>query len=49
MSENIEVKREDYEEILLRAVAVIENARNTVAHHIATTVSNTYWAIGKLL
>lgn len=49
MSKNIEVKMDDYEEILLRAVAVIENARNTVAHHIATTVSNTYWEIGKLL
>ena len=39
----------DYEEILQRAVAVIENARTSVARHLATTASNTYWEIGKLL
>ena len=30
----------DYEEILQRAVAVIENARTSVARHLATTASN---------
>lgn len=39
----------DYEEILRQAVAVIENARTSVAKHLATTASNTYWEIGKLL
>ena len=39
----------DYEEILQRAVAVIENARTSVASHLAATASNTYWEIGKLL
>jgi formylmethanofuran dehydrogenase subunit B len=41
----------DYEEILQRAVAVIENARTSVARHLATTASNAlsimYWQIGK--
>lgn len=39
----------EYEEILQQAVAVIENARTSVARHLATTASNTYWEIGKLL
>ena len=41
----------DYEEILQRAVAVIENARTSVARHLATTanyvLSIMYWQIGK--
>ena len=41
----------DYEEILQRAVAVIENARTSVAKHLATTanyaLSIMYWQIGK--
>ena len=35
--------------ILLQAVAVIEDARQSVAMHVATIASNTHWNIGKLL
>ena len=41
----------DYEEILQRAVAVIENARTSVARHLAAianyALSIMYWQIGK--
>ena len=41
----------DYEEILQRAVAVIENARTSVARYLATTANHAlsimYWQIGK--
>ena len=49
MSEIISFNEHDYQEILLRAVAVIEDARSNVARHISATTSNTYWEIGKLL
>lgn len=42
-------KGNEYEEILLRAVAVIEEARSNVARHLSATTSSTYWEIGKLL
>lgn len=44
-----QMQEQEYKEILLRAVAVIENARSSVAKHVAATTSNTYWEIGKLL
>ena len=44
-----EIQENDYKEILLQAVAVIENARTNIARHLAVTASNTYWEIGKLL
>ena len=40
---------EEYNALLLQAVAVIESARSAVARHLAATTSNTYWEIGKLL
>ena len=51
MDEDIEINNivEDYNEILQRCVAVIEQARSTVAKAVSTAASNTYWEIGKLL
>ena len=45
----IQFKESDYSELLQQAVAVIENARTSIARHIASAASNTYWEIGKLL
>ncbi|MBQ5992883.1 MAG: DUF1016 family protein [Bacteroidales bacterium] len=47
--EIIQMQNNDYDELLLRAVAVIEKTRTDVARHIAIAASNTYWEIGKLL
>ncbi len=43
------LSEQEYNEILLQAVAVIENARSDIARHLTATVSNAYWEIGKLL
>ena len=40
---------DQYKELLLQAVAVIENARCRLARQAATTINETYWEIGKLL
>ena len=40
---------DEYKEILLQAVAVIESARCRLARQVATTSNDTYWEIGKLL
>ena len=48
-NEIIQINESEYKTILLQAVAVIENARQSVARHIATIASNTHWNIGKLL
>ena len=48
-NEVIHINENEYKEILLQAVAVIETARSNIARHIASTASNTYWEIGKLL
>ena len=45
----IPIKEQEYEELLLQTVAVIEENRSSVARHIAVAASNTYWEIGKLL
>ncbi|MBO7068761.1 MAG: DUF1016 family protein [Bacteroidaceae bacterium] len=47
--ELVPIKENDYNELLLQTVAVIESARTSIARHIASTASNTYWEIGKLL
>ena len=47
--EIVPIQENDYKEILLQAVEVIETARSNIARHIASTASNTYWEIGKLL
>ena len=39
----------DYNELLLQAVAEIENARQTLARQVASTVSGVHWSLGKLL
>ena len=39
----------DYNELLQRAVAVMEKARISIARSIADNVSNAHWEIGKLL
>ena len=49
MSNIIIIDEQDYSEILQRTVALIEEARVSVAHHVSAAVSNTYWEIGKLL
>lgn len=43
------IQENEYRELLLQTVAVIEHARINVARRIAVTTSNTYWEIGKLL
>lgn len=45
----IPMQENEYNELLRQAVAVIENARASVARHLAATATNTYWEIGKLL
>ena len=40
---------EEYKELLLQAVAVIESARCRLARQAAATTNDTYWEIGKLL
>lgn len=47
--EIVPIQENEYNELLLQTVAVIERARINVARHIAVTASNTYWEIGKLL
>ena len=37
------IQENEYNELLLQTVAVIENARINVARRIAATASNTYW------
>lgn len=39
----------DYNELLLQAVAEIENGRRTLARQLTATVSNIHWSLGKLL
>lgn len=46
---DIQFSAEEYNALLLQAVAVIESARSAVARHLAATTSNAYWEIGKLL
>lgn len=48
-NEDIHINENEYKEILLQTVAVIETARSNIARHIAATASNTYWEIGKIL
>ena len=47
--EIVPIQENEYNELLLQTVAVIENARINIARHIAASSSNTYWKIGKLL
>ncbi len=47
--EEIQIKENDYNELLQKTIAVIEKTRTNVARHTAVAVSNTYWEIGKLL
>lgn len=47
--ELVPIQEKEYKELLLQTVAVIEHTRINVAFHLATTASNTYWEIGKLL
>ena len=47
--ELVPIQENDYKELLLQTVAVIEHARVKVARHITATANNTYWEIGKLL
>ena len=48
-NEIVQLNESEYKAILLQAVAVIEDARQSVAMHVATIASNTHWNIGKLL
>ena len=45
----VPIQENEYKELLLQTVAVIEHARINVARRIALTASNTYWEIGRLL
>jgi predicted nuclease of restriction endonuclease-like (RecB) superfamily len=47
--ELVPIQKNEYNELLLQTVAVIENARINIARHIAASSSNTYWKIGRLL
>lgn len=48
-NEITKIHESEYNEILLRCVAVINNARKMLAQQVASIASNTYWEIGKLL
>ena len=48
-NEIVQINESEYKAILLQAVAVIEDARQSVAMHVATIANNTHWNIGKLL
>lgn len=39
----------DYNELLLQAVAVLDQARSSIAIKISDTISNAHWNLGKLL
>lgn len=39
----------DYSELLQQAVAVVDNARNSIAKSIVRNISNAHWELGKLL
>lgn len=45
----MDIQATDYNEILLQAVAVIENTRSTIAKQVNGSVTSAYWQIGKLL
>lgn len=45
----ITFSEEDYNELLLRAVAVIETSRLHIAKQLNTIAMSSYWEIGKLL
>ena len=48
-NKQLPIKREDYESMLQRAVAVIEHARLEIAKHINGNIASAYWEIGKML
>jgi len=41
--ELVSIHENDYNELLLQTIAVIEHARIKVGCHVAATESNTYW------
>lgn len=43
------INESEYNEILLQAVAVLNNARGAVAQSISTILNTAYWQMGKLL
>ena len=43
------IQENEYNELLLQTVAIIENVRINIVRHIAASSSNTYWKIDKLL
>ena len=47
--ESIEFNENEYKKLLQQTVEVIEHARIQVAKQVNTTVTSSYWEIGKLL
>lgn len=47
--ELVSIHENDYNELLLQAIAVIDHARIKVGRHVAATASNTFCEIGELL
>ena len=47
--ESIEFNENEYKKLLQQTVEVIEHARSQVAKQVNTTVTSSYWEIGKLL
>lgn len=47
--ESIEFNENEYQKLLQQTVEVIEHARIKVAKQVNTTVTSSYWEIGKLL
>lgn len=43
------IKENEYGSLLHQVISVISDARTNIARHLATSVSNTYWGIGRLL
>ena len=49
MGKELNINNEEYNEILLQAMAEIRVARNTVAKQLASAANAMYWNLGKLL
>lgn len=49
MSKKASINPDEYSEILRKAIAEIQTARNVLAKQLANTANSVYWGLGKLL
>ena len=45
----LQLGEKEYRELLLQAVAVIDNSKSLLAQSVCSIATNSYWGIGKLL